>query len=178
MLPSTPWLVQKHLPRNFAEDCPWHRLCLKLHSNWREIANLEVWLRTFWKGKVQREQKRSAQNHKQLWSFGLFHSWLLISSLPKDGRCDICACANKTVPNVRLTWDLPFCKVNTGPYWLSHQLQRILSQVLLIPVCLVAQSCPTLCDPMDCSPPDSSVLGILQARILGWVAMSFFRGSS
>ena len=31
---------------------------------------------------------------------------------------------------------------------------------------LAAQSCPTLCDPMDCSPPDSSVHGILQARIL------------
>ena len=34
---------------------------------------------------------------------------------------------------------------------------------------LVAQSCPTLCNPMDCSPPDSSVHGILQARILEWV---------
>ena len=36
---------------------------------------------------------------------------------------------------------------------------------------LVAWSCPTLCDPMDCSPPGSSVCGILQARILEWVAM-------
>ena len=34
---------------------------------------------------------------------------------------------------------------------------------------LVIQSCLTLCDPMDCSPPGSSVLGILQARILEWV---------
>ena len=42
----------------------------------------------------------------------------------------------------------------------------------------VAQSCPTLCDPMDCSPPGSSVHGILQARILKWVAISFSRGSS
>ena len=39
-------------------------------------------------------------------------------------------------------------------------------------------SCPTLCDPMDCSPPGSSVHGILQARVLEWVAMSFSRGSS
>ena len=37
----------------------------------------------------------------------------------------------------------------------------------------VTQSCPTLCDPMDCSPPGSSVHGILQARILEWVAISF-----
>ena len=35
------------------------------------------------------------------------------------------------------------------------------------------QSCPTLCDPRDGSPLGSSVLGILQARILEWVAMSF-----
>ena len=34
------------------------------------------------------------------------------------------------------------------------------------------------CDPLDCSPPGSSVLGILQARILEWVAISFSRGSS
>ena len=44
--------------------------------------------------------------------------------------------------------------------------------------CLVTQSCPTLCDPMNCSPPASSVHGILQARILEWVALSFSRGSS
>ena len=42
----------------------------------------------------------------------------------------------------------------------------------------VAQSCPTLCDPVDCSPPGSSVHGILQARILEWVAISFSRGYS
>ena len=43
---------------------------------------------------------------------------------------------------------------------------------------LVAQSCLTLCDPMDCSPPGSSVHGILQARILEWVAISLSRESS
>ena len=40
------------------------------------------------------------------------------------------------------------------------------------------QSCPTLCNPMDCSLPNLSVLGILQARILEWVAIPFSRGSS
>ena len=40
------------------------------------------------------------------------------------------------------------------------------------------KSCPTLCDPMDCSPPGSSVHGILQAIILEWVAISSSRGSS
>ena len=40
------------------------------------------------------------------------------------------------------------------------------------------QSCPTLCYPLDCSPPGSSVHGILQPRILKWVAIPFSRGSS
>ena len=40
------------------------------------------------------------------------------------------------------------------------------------------QSCLTLCDPMDCSPPGSSVHGALQARILEWVAVPSSRGSS
>ena len=43
---------------------------------------------------------------------------------------------------------------------------------------LVAKLCLTLCNPMDHSPPGSSVLGIFQARILEWVAISFSRGSS
>jgi len=45
-------------------------------------------------------------------------------------------------------------------------------------LCLVAQSCPTLCNPMDCNLPGSSVHRILQARILEWVAMPSSRGSS
>ena len=43
---------------------------------------------------------------------------------------------------------------------------------------MVSQSCLTLCDPMNCSPPVSSVHGILQVGILEWVAMPFSRGSS
>ena len=45
-------------------------------------------------------------------------------------------------------------------------------------VCSVDQLCPTLCNPMDCSLPDSSVHGIFQARILEWVAIPFSRASS
>ena len=42
---------------------------------------------------------------------------------------------------------------------------------MLTIVVLVVQSCPTLCDPMNCSPPGSSVHGILQARTLEWIAI-------
>jgi len=50
---------------------------------------------------------------------------------------------------------------------------------LLVLLCVsVTQPCSILCDPVDCSPPGSSVRGILQARTLEWVAISFSRGSS
>ena len=45
-------------------------------------------------------------------------------------------------------------------------------------VCVHAQSCLTLCDPVDCSPPGSSVRGNSQARMLEWVAMPSSKGSS
>ena len=54
----------------------------------------------------------------------------------------------------------------------SRTLQSVKVKVL------VTQLCPTLCDPMDCDPLGSSVHGILQERILEWVAIPFFRGSS
>ena len=65
---------------------------------------------------------------------------------------------------------------------LSFKDQRdlsLFSKVWFARACvLVTQSCPTLGDPMYCSPPGSSVHGILQARILEWVAIPFFTGSS
>ena len=45
-------------------------------------------------------------------------------------------------------------------------------------VLFVSQSCPTLCNTTDCSPPGSTAHGILQARILDWLAIPFSRGSS
>ena len=51
-------------------------------------------------------------------------------------------------------------------------------ELLKVTVSVCAQECLTLCDPMDCSPPGSSVHEIIQARILEWVAIPFTRGSS
>ena len=53
----------------------------------------------------------------------------------------------------------------------SNVLQKAYFQVRH--ECVCAQSCPTLCNSMDCSPPGSSVHGILQARIPEWVAISY-----
>ena len=54
----------------------------------------------------------------------------------------------------------------------------VIRQADHIPAVLVTQSCPTLCNPTDYSPPGFSVHGILQARILEWIAISFSRGTS
>ena len=59
---------------------------------------------------------------------------------------------------------------NAGSRWF-HSFNYVLHAKLL-------QSCPALCDPTDCSPPGSSVYEILPTRILEWVAMPSFRGSS
>ena len=66
-------------------------------------------------------------------------------------------------------WDSPGKNTGVGCHFLL-QCMKVKSEI--------AQSCPTLCDLVDCSPPGSSVHGILQARILEWVAISFSRGSS
>ena len=64
-----------------------------------------------------------------------------------------------------------------GPCW--HLVSDFkLLELLEKCVCVRAQSWPTLCNPVDYSPLGSSVHGILQARILEWVARSFSRGSS
>ena len=56
----------------------------------------------------------------------------------------------------------------------QHVLKLQMHNVMEVKV-LVVQSCPTLFDPVDCSLPGSSVPGIVQARILEWVAISFSR---
>ena len=61
---------------------------------------------------------------------------------------------------------------------LSFYLLFFKSRYNLYGCCLVAKSCLTLCNLMDCSPPSSFVHGISQARILEWVAIPFSRGSS
>ena len=65
---------------------------------------------------------------------------------------------------------------HVGHYRVLSRIPYTIQCVLLKP--LVAQLCPTLCNPMDCSLPDSSVHENFQARILAWVAIPFFKGSS
>ena len=63
--------------------------------------------------------------------------------------------------------------VEEGKLKLEAQLMSMSSAAAAAAAAKSLQSCPTLCDPKDGSPPGSSVPGILQARILEWVAISF-----
>ena len=65
-----------------------------------------------------------------------------------------------------------FYKTDSSKYIINH------NKLNLFKACLHAQSGPTLCDPMNCSLEVSFVRGVSQGRILGWVAISFSRGSS
>ena len=84
------------------------------------------------------------------------------------------------------TWTISLFNFFERYYWSSVDLQpcvkfRVYSTVNRLSIYKCAksfQSCLTLCGPVDCSPPASSVPGILQARILGWIAISSSRGSS
>ena len=71
-------------------------------------------------------------------------------------------------------WSNSQCLYMTTGKTKALTIQTFVSKVKM----LVAQSCLTLCNPLDCSPPGSSVHGILQARILEWVAIPFSKGSS
>ena len=70
---------------------------------------------------------------------------------------------------------ISFCVCVTWFVFFFHYHHHGISQVFKV---LVAQLCLTFCDPMDCSLPGSSVHGILQARIVEWVAISFSKDSS
>ena len=87
-----------------------------------------------------------------------------------------------------LEYCVEFPVLYTSPCWLSSfvlfcfvfstarfsfQTYRLFKAMFSLLVALVTQSCLTVCDPMDYSPPASSVQGILQARILEWVAVSY-----
>ena len=72
----------------------------------------------------------------------------------------------------RVWIELPAPRLHGLALQSPHQQNKVMC------VCSVTQLCSTLCDPVDCSAPGSSVHGIFQARTLEWVAISSSKGSS
>ena len=109
---------------------------------------------------------------------GLYHVSFCLYHLIYFSRCIIVG-VGKSRPSVNFTSDL------IAPIWEGLGVLSIVwpgtNNRYSSHTCLCAkrlQTCPTLCDPMDCVLPGSSVHGILQARILEWIVMPSFRGSS
>ena len=133
-----------------------------------------------------------------LWTFlkrKLAHAlWCFFLLLP-GSCCWKCGCSHRNCvlahedmsPTIGM--EEQWVQTNPDPWWLgrrsssycpSQQTLIILIQSYVGFLCMRYKSlqlCLTLCDPMDCSPPGSSVHGILQARILEWVAMASSKGS-
>ena len=99
---------------------------------------------------------------------GSGHGVSLLGSPPRHLLPSSLACPSSPVRNQPSLKLLPLC---TDPGVLQAHLKVKKVKVL------VTQSCPTLWEPTDCSPPGSSVLGTLQARLLGWLAIPFSSGS-
>ena len=96
---------------------------------------------------------------------------------PSTPGCGVSGLPSRLHGGADLTWH---CQL--VPSELTRKETKLLSVITVIfkrkGICMSVQSCLTLCDPVDCSPPGSSVHWIPQARTLEWVASSFSRGSS
>ena len=80
-------------------------------------------------------------------------------------RVRLCATPQTAATRLPCPWDSPGKNTGVGCHWNAWKWK--------VKVKLVAQSCPTLSDPMDCSLPGSSAPGIFQARVLEWGAIAF-----
>ena len=135
------------------------------HGEWPESKNIPApglgdWLDVF--------TRVGNTKDKQFWERRLFrfrvHRRALL--LSRFSRVRLCATPETAAHQAPRPWDSP--GKNTGvdcPFLLQCMKVKSPSEV--------AQSCPTLSDPMDCSPPGSSVHGIFQARVLEWGAIAF-----
>jgi len=103
---------------------------------------------------------------------GLTHSLLSSGAAKSLQSCPTLFRPHRRQPTrLPCSWDSPGKNTGVGCHCLL-QCMKVKSESE------VTQSCPTLSDPMDCSPPGSSVHGTLQARVLEWSAIAFSRGSS
>ena len=92
--------------------------------------------------------------------------WLLLLLLSRFSRVRFCATPRQQPTRLLRPWDSPGKNTGVGCHFLL-QCTKVKSESE------VAQSCPTLCDPMDCRLPGSSIHGVFQARVLEWGATAF-----
>ena len=101
-----------------------------------------------------------------------FIAWIiiLVLLLSRFSHVQLCVTPETAAHQAPRPWDSPGKNTGVGCHFLP-QCMKVKSESE------VAQSCPTLSDPMDCSLPGSSIHGIFQARVLEWGAIAFSYGS-
>ena len=117
-----------------------------------------------------------------------FRTWILLIFSEESHKCVHMSSMkekyNEEWYHVFEEWCLKMWKMKMSPMKTKRLVGRVDLEekhevyYVIICVCSVALSYPTPCNPMNCSPPGSSVCGIFQARILEWVAIFYSRGSS
>ena len=165
-----------YVPDNFHPLSHW--IIMTLELNWTEL-NWIVILSSFWASQVtqmvknppamQETQVQSLDWEDPLEKGRAIHSSILawrILWTEEPGGLPSVGCKESD------RW-----KTNTFPF-ITLILTEEGTDTLLFCCCSVAQLCPILCNPMDCSLPGSSVHEILQARIVEWVAIPFSMASS
>ena len=167
------------------EEAGWSREVLSearylIHT----AASLNSYLSPFFSSLHQLYQAASNNSQSQLNTgkiWGAFKNPIKVISQTKEIRT--CAGEDWTSPPL-FDWAISMCQQGWKPWtssWRSKRCSMVFSVLQwksLFKRSEVAQSCLTLCDPMDCNLPGSSLHGILRARVLEWVAISFSRGSS
>ena len=151
---------------------------------WGEHLPCRLVLKTSWSNihkLFDMGRKGANKQHNSLFSFSYCIFYPLASATSSDSLfleacCCCCQVASVVSDSVQphrrqptglpCPWDSPGKNTGVGCHFLL-QCMKVKNESE------VAQSCPTPSDPMDCSPPGSPVPGILQARTLEWVAISF-----
>ena len=133
--------------------------------------------RASWKGPLCGVECELQIQRSLLSSPGLYscvHMWKWMGKMPQGTGLLHWTEPRPHTHQVSITVDMPTQERNTREWANTHRTWTLSPAY----VHAHAQSCPTLCNPMDYSPPGSSIHGIFQARILEWVATSSSRGSS
>ena len=120
-------------------------------------------------------------NRPWLWNTLSFEERAIKLSATSGSSLDLLLCPRVSLRN-SMCW-LSTTKHMEAKWWVQECEKIDLVNLCCVPtkfyywVSEVTQSCPTLCDPMDCNLPSSSVHGIFQGIVLEWIAISFSRGS-
>ena len=128
---------------------------------------MELWINSF----ETRIEKMQEMFNKQLGEikksqYIMNNARLLLLLLRRFSRVQLCVTPSMAAHQASRPWKSPGKTTGVGCHFL-HQCMKVKSESE------VAQSCPTLSDPMDCSLPGSSIHGTFQARVLEWGAVAF-----